>query len=187
MTRHNQVPQGARTPDAFSPPQSPVTPGNRGANGVIFTDGEHPTRTSSSQQRPRADTLGHQWNANSFIDSNSEASTGIPTPASSGVSNRTAEHSTRNAEDLLRRLSLVQKPDPTPEDPRITHPNLHLSGRIISATFCIPYTISKTANQEDTWVKLAIAVHIQPLTLIGPYASTWNFCALRFFLIPLFW
>ncbi|KAI9837762.1 MAG: hypothetical protein M1819_006696 [Sarea resinae] len=45
--------------------------------------------------------------------------------------------------DVLRRLSLIDAGKPeTPElDPRDAHPGLTLSGRIISAAFCIPYNV----------------------------------------------
>lgn len=43
-----------------------------------------------------------------------------------------------SGQDLLRRLSLVELPE---IDPRIQHPGLRLSGRLISATFCLPYKL----------------------------------------------
>ncbi|KAL1995414.1 hypothetical protein VTN49DRAFT_1601 [Thermomyces lanuginosus] len=54
--------------------------------------------------------------------------------------------------ELLRRLSLVgaTSPDsPVVTDPRSAHPGLHLSGRIISAAFCIPYRLS--FSPESDW------------------------------------
>lgn len=52
--------------------------------------------------------------------------------------------------ELLRRLSLVEGSFPNlPEpDPRELHPGLKLTGRIISAAFCIPYKIRHRPDSE---------------------------------------
>lgn len=51
-----------------------------------------------------------------------------------------------SGEELLQRLRLAdtrpQKTDVSDFDPRIAHPNLNLSGHIISATFCVPYKVA---------------------------------------------
>lgn len=50
----------------------------------------------------------------------------------------------KSGKDLLRRLSLVggTTPQELPQmDPREQYPGLRLSGRIISAAFCIPYKL----------------------------------------------
>ncbi|KAF2862279.1 glycosyltransferase family 20 protein [Piedraia hortae CBS 480.64] len=55
-------------------------------------------------------------------------------------------------EELLRRLSMTgPAPNPSPVlvDPREMFPNLNLSGRVISATFCVPYKISYVS--ESSW------------------------------------
>lgn len=60
----------------------------------------------------------------------------------------------QNGEDLLRRLSLTGTTPSRQElqsfDPHATHPNLTLSGNIISAAFCVPYKIGYTTSGE--WV-----------------------------------
>lgn len=54
--------------------------------------------------------------------------------------------------DLLRRLSLTSDSPMSPEtDPRTQHPGLHLSGRLISAAFCIPYKLSFRSGSD--WVR----------------------------------
>ncbi|OAX81775.1 trehalose-phosphatase [Emergomyces africanus] len=57
-----------------------------------------------------------------------------PTEAAKGV---------KSGADLLRRLSLVGSPKPAAQsiEPQDEHPGLHLTGRIISAAFCIPYKL----------------------------------------------
>ncbi|KAJ9480551.1 hypothetical protein VN97_g13004 [Penicillium thymicola] len=53
--------------------------------------------------------------------------------------------------DLLRRLSLTSDSPMSPEtDPRTQHPGLHLSGRLISAAFCIPYKLSFRSGSDWT-------------------------------------
>jgi trehalose 6-phosphate synthase/phosphatase len=54
--------------------------------------------------------------------------------------------------DLLRRLSLTSDAPTSPEmDPRVQHPGLRLSGRLISAAFCIPYKIGFRSGSD--WVR----------------------------------
>lgn len=62
-------------------------------------------------------------------------------------------------EELLRRFSLVgreRKLSDVTEDPKNVHPNLHLSGNVISATFCVPYKIGYGSSGE--WVSLCLRV-----------------------------
>ena len=75
-----------------------------------------------------------------------------PTPAST-VSGA------KSGQELLRRLSLVDgatariAPDPLPQQ---AHPSLHLTGRVISATFCIPYKLGFRPNCDDPWVRYCL-------------------------------
>lgn len=52
-----------------------------------------------------------------------------------------------SGQDLLRRLSLVELPA---IDPRTQHPGLKLSGRLISAAFCLPYKLYHEEGSD--WV-----------------------------------
>lgn len=53
--------------------------------------------------------------------------------------------------ELLRRLSLTSESATLPQiDPRMEHPGLNLSGRVISATFCIPYKLNFQSGSD--WV-----------------------------------
>jgi trehalose 6-phosphate synthase/phosphatase len=49
----------------------------------------------------------------------------------------------KSGHDILRRMSLVgsQQDSLSDIDPRAAHPSLSLSGSVISATFCIPYSL----------------------------------------------
>lgn len=57
-----------------------------------------------------------------------------------------------SGQDLLRRLSLTEEASPMSPgvDPRAQHPGLKLSGRLISAAFCIPYKLY--FQSESDWV-----------------------------------
>lgn len=56
-----------------------------------------------------------------------------------------------SGQDLLRRLSLAGDTPISPElDPRVEYPGLQLSGRLISAAFCIPYKLYHRAGSD--WV-----------------------------------
>lgn len=63
-----------------------------------------------------------------------------------------------SGKDLLRRLSLVgTTPQELPQtDPREQYPGLRLSGRIISAAFCIPYKLYFRTGSD--WVCFLYAV-----------------------------
>jgi trehalose 6-phosphate synthase/phosphatase len=58
----------------------------------------------------------------------------------------------RSGTELLRRLSLVSSPvQASPAlDRQVAHPGLELTGRLISAAFCIPYKVEFSPGNE--WV-----------------------------------
>ena len=93
---------------------------------------------TTESDNPSSGTNGPQWNAN-IVNDPSAGPEGrrpsSPREAAEGAS----------GEELLRRLSLTGQrpthPDVVDVDPRAAHPNLSLSGHIISATFCVPYKV----------------------------------------------
>lgn len=112
----------------------PVTPGINLAGG------------SSYIQTPGQQSGETQWNTNSyFAPHDRDDAPDSPTKAVSG---------SRTSGELLRRLSLVDADRPkTPEpDPRVMYPSLNLSGGIISASFCIPYSLGFSNGRE--WVSI---------------------------------
>jgi len=110
---------------------------------------ESPARIDTGTSQP-------QWNSNSYYapHENNEASNS-PTRAASG---------SKNPAELLRRLSLVDgdRPSKPDVDPRVAYPALNLSGRIISATFCIPHSLGFRSGHE--WVRRQKSIHV-PLCL----------------------
>ncbi|PKY07710.1 hypothetical protein P168DRAFT_313857 [Aspergillus campestris IBT 28561] len=63
------------------------------------------------------------------------------TDAESPVTPTQATHGIGSGGDLLRSLSLTGESAVLEADPREQYPGLHLTGRIISAAFCIPYKV----------------------------------------------
>lgn len=80
------------------------------------------------------------------------AKTGSPDPLDVPSVPSGARRKLSSGQDLLRRLSLTGDASPTsPEvDPRAQHPELKLSGRLISAAFCIPYKLYFQSGSD--WV-----------------------------------
>lgn len=121
---------------------------------------EEPTATASyPEQLPQSPKDASQnqgtnpmkapgWNANSYFapkPSNSMSSTDqphSPTEMAKGA---------KTGAELLRRLSLVgsvSQPESMDIDPRAAHPGLRLSGNVISATVCIPYSVGLHLDGE---------------------------------------
>ena len=85
-----------------------------------------------------------QWNSNSHFSPN-EHTTAPDSPSKAMAGARTSH-------ELLRRLSLVdaEKPETPTIDPRAAYPTLQLSGRIISAAFCLPHSLGFESGQDWT-------------------------------------
>jgi len=73
-------------------------------------------------------------------------------PSHSASSKTEHQRKISAGEDLLRRLSLTGPSSPMSPgiDPREEHPGLRLSGRVISAAFCIPHKLHFKAGSD--WV-----------------------------------
>jgi trehalose 6-phosphate synthase/phosphatase len=96
---------------------------------------------------------------------------GVNTEAlgSSDATPSTGRRKMSSGQELLRRLSLMGDASPmSPEiDPRSQHPGLKLSGRLISAAFCIPYKVHHQAGSD--WVRgenVKIVGQLTKLTLL---------------------
>ena len=84
------------------------------------------------------------WNTNSYFSPAEHVIVpDSPSKAAAGV---------RDPHELLRRLSLVgaESSNRVTVDPRAAYPALQLSGRIISATFCIPHSLGFESGQDWT-------------------------------------
>ena len=116
----------------------PVTLGVYHADADANAAGQEPKDISNDSKL---------WNINPHLVPRAKVAPESPSEAAAGA---------RTGEELLRRLSLgpesYRKQDLANPDPRAGHPNLHLSGSIISAAFCVPYDIGFAPDVE--WASL---------------------------------
>lgn len=144
----------------------PVTPGANVAGVSAYHESKQ-SGVSPSGVRSKKDACPPD-NASSYFEGGRSDS---PKQGTSGA---------RSGEDLLRRLSLSRVPTGFAEaqelDPRAAYPNLNLSGRIISATFVVPFNIKYISGGE--WVCDSLLYYEYLLTMVGPSTTPWNFCTL---------
>lgn len=78
---------------------------------------------------------------------------GVPASAVSGA---------ESGQELLHRLSLVDGTRPAAQEelPQQEHPGLYLTGRVISATFCIPYKLGFHPNSDEPWVRYCLVSYL---------------------------
>lgn len=74
-----------------------------------------------------------------------------PSDLSSPATPAQAAKDVKSGSELLRRLSLRGTPAVLEAHPREQYPSLNLSGRIISAAFCIPYKLYLRKGHD--WVR----------------------------------
>lgn len=117
----------------------PVTPGITLAGQSAYLEPEALTDESATTSNSERQEQSLRWNENSYFApkrGKDDGQTGSPSEMAAGA---------RSGEELLRRLSLPSQPEKGRDvfdvDPRAAHPNLNLSGGIISATICVPYDV----------------------------------------------
>lgn len=120
------------------------------------TNGRSTTATLSPGTAPELHRSPPSWNPNTAPFSDTGASTAPTVMDGAGAngprSPTLAAAGARTRDELLRRLSVVPKPNLTTDgDPKSEHPSLNLSGRIISAAFCIPYSTIHATGRAIPW------------------------------------
>lgn len=125
-----------------------IGPGLKALRDKAYTDATNATPSLDADRKYPTDN-----DAPSYFANIPGAKTGSldPSEVTSTPSNPGRKSSA--GQDLLRRLSLTGEASPmSPEaDPRAQHPGLKLSGRLISAAFCIPYKLY--FQSECDWVR----------------------------------
>lgn len=123
----------------------PVTPGlyTAGHSAYFQPDAPivHPPLPFDAEKAPS----GPQWNPNSS-SAVSDDRASSPTDVAAGA---------KSPDEILRRLSRpnldpAAKSDLADIDPKAAHPNLNLSGGVISATTAVPYSIGYSPGND--WV-----------------------------------
>ena len=120
----------------------PVTPGVLPEGGSAYIELKRPDSARSPYTPPSGSTSWGPW---AMSNRDGEGRPTSPTEVAAGA---------RSGEELLRRLSLggasERARDLANIDPRSSHDGLNLSGGIISATFCVPYSVAHCPGNE--WV-----------------------------------
>lgn len=182
--RSDQLTDSPSTSFYSSDKMPPVTPGIHTSGRSAYIDHDAPSREGIvASPAPIEAKEGTTWNANSsFAPQNDSDRVTSPTDAAKGA---------QSGEELLRRLSLIgdsKAPGEPPElDPASAHPTLNLSGRIISATFVVPYNIGYAPGCD--WVSLPYhetSYYVYSNFVIGSSFPSWHVCSLRFFFLSRF-
>ncbi|OAL51906.1 alpha,alpha-trehalose-phosphate synthase-like protein subunit Tps2 [Pyrenochaeta sp. DS3sAY3a] len=170
-------------PESFEPSDSehpalhpsitnvPVTPGVHLTGKSAYFDESEAEQSSRLPFDPDTATPGPSWNANAYFadQQRADAAGAQATEGSGGPS----------GEELLQKLSIGQesltKPDLADVDPRAAHPSLNLSGRIISATFAVPYSIGHSpGNDWDLNPRRGTSALFDSFSYLASSSSPWN-------------
>ncbi|KAJ5114617.1 hypothetical protein NUU61_000376 [Penicillium alfredii] len=134
-----QVPDGQPNPVLFGP-------GLKALKDEAYTQATNATPSLDADKESQLET-----DAPSYFANIPGAQTSIDPSDLSSVPPQEARR-TSSGMDLLRRLSLTSETLPaSPDvDQRVQHPGLNLSGRLISAAFCIPYKLYFKSGSDWT-------------------------------------
>ncbi|CAO2654165.1 Nn.00g108980.m01.CDS01 [Neocucurbitaria sp. VM-36] len=172
-----------REPESFEPRESehpalhpsitnvPVTPGVHLTGKSAYFEESEAEKNNQLPFDPETATPGPSWSANSyFADQQRAESAASPAQVAAGA---------RTGEELLRRLSVgtdsATKKDLADVDPRTAHPGLSLSGRIISATFAVPYSISHSpGNEWELNPRRGTSALFDSFSYLASSSSPWN-------------
>lgn len=124
-----------------------VGPGLKALKQEAYTDATNATPSLVADKKSQPDSDAPSY----FANTPGTGMQGLEPSNLSSIPEKPQGH-TSSGQDLLRRLSLVGESSPIlPDvDPRTQHPELKLSGRLISAAFCIPYKLQFQAGSD--WV-----------------------------------
>lgn len=126
----------------------PVTPGVHTAGHSAYFEQKREEGEPDQEEFHDDDASpGPNWNANNYH----VPKTDDGTPVSPGL----AATDAKTAQEAIRKLTMAASGDSGKKelsdvDPRAAHPQLGLSGHIISATFVVPYNISFSPGKD--WV-----------------------------------
>jgi trehalose 6-phosphate synthase/phosphatase len=172
------------SPEAFEPRESehpalhpsitnvPVTPGVHLTGKSAYFDPDGSAKDAPLPFDPEKVSPGPSWSANSyFADKQATNKTGATsTEAAAGTKSgdqtpqKSNEHSDPAAKQDLADL-----------DPRAAHPKLSLSGRIISATFAVPYDVGYSkGNDWELKPRRGTSALFDSFSYLASSSSPWN-------------
>jgi trehalose 6-phosphate synthase/phosphatase len=149
----------------------PVTPGVHLTGKSAYID---PSDTDSDSQLPfDPDTAspGPSWSANSyFADKQVTDKAGMSKEAATGA---------KSGEQVPQKISIIPdgatKHDLADTDPRAAYPGLSLSGRIITATFAVPYNIGYSkGNDWELEPRRGTSALFDSFSYLASSSSPWN-------------
>ncbi|KAF1830914.1 hypothetical protein BDW02DRAFT_601239 [Decorospora gaudefroyi] len=149
----------------------PVTPGVHLSGKTAYFDEGAEEQDNKLPFDPEQATPGPSWSANSYFSSQQPRD-----GAGATVEKAAGAHS---GDEVQSRLSDV--PDPATKhdlvdvDPRAAHPELNLSGRIISATFAIPYSLGYSqGNDWELNPRRGTSALFDSFSYLASTSSPWN-------------
>jgi trehalose 6-phosphate synthase/phosphatase len=148
----------------------PVTPGVHLSGKTAYFDEGEAKDEHKLPFDPETATPGPSWSANSYFANQQREESGAQTEKGAGA---------QTEEDLGKKTSDI--PDPASKhdlvdvDPRAAHPGLNLSGRIISATFAIPYSIGYSkGNDWELDPRRGTSALFDSFSYLASSSSPWN-------------
>jgi trehalose 6-phosphate synthase/phosphatase len=167
--RESFEPQESEHPALHSSITSvPVTP------GFGLNEEKPPVREQNNNLpfNPETASPGPSWGKNGsyFPKQNGEDRAGSPNEQAAGA---------RTGEELLKRLSVssesTKKHDLADVDPRAAHPGLNLSGKLISATFAVPYNLNYSkGNDWEMDPRHGTSALFDSFSYLASSSSPWN-------------
>ncbi|KAF2134873.1 glycosyltransferase family 20 protein [Dothidotthia symphoricarpi CBS 119687] len=145
----------------------PVTPGVHLTGHSAYFEPTADGRNTQLPFDPETATPGPSWSANSYF-ANQQRVDGAATPTEA----RSAKQPAEQSNDIP---SPSTKPDLADVDPRAAHPALNLSGRIISATFAIPYNVAHSpGNVWELNPRRGTSALFDSFSYLASSSSPWN-------------
>ncbi|CAI9637556.1 unnamed protein product [Alternaria burnsii] len=149
----------------------PVTPGVHLSGKTAYFDESTTEKTNNLPFDPETATPGPSWSANSYFSNQQrEDQAGAQTEKAAGA---------QSDGEVKSKMGDTPNPDAKTEladvDPRAAHPNLNLSGRVISATFAIPYSIGYSqGNDWELTPRRGTSALFDSFSYLASSSSPWN-------------
>ncbi|KAB2580055.1 Trehalose-phosphatase [Lasiodiplodia theobromae] len=148
----------------------PVTPTSHTAGVSAYVQPDAPRDQPPLPFDPAKVPSGPNWNPNSMHASDDDRASS-PTDVAADA---------KSPEEILRRLSRptldsAEKADLADVDPKAAHPNLNLSGHVISATTCVPYSIAYSpGNDWELRSRRGTSALFDSFSYLASASSPWN-------------
>lgn len=163
---------------------SNVTSPTQGETGQVHDPSSHLSHPALQPNVTKVPVTPGDNLSGDYAYTDSEAARQNPAPGAASSksyfpSQQGGSASGQTGEELLRRLSIVADPSFKEEladiDPRAAHPDLNLSGRIISATFAVPYNLAYAPGQDwELLPRRGTSALFDSFSYLASSASPWN-------------